>query len=125
VSIVETFFKTKLSQLLAKGIDTQRIILDPGFGFGKTISQNYQLLRNLRTFADMGAVMAGLSRKRMIWQVLDITPEESLHGTMILNMLALLNGATYLRVHDVKEAVATTRLYREYENSDLTNENFY
>ena len=119
------YCQTKVSQLQSKGIDTQRIILDPGFGFGKTIPQNYQLLRNLRTFADMGPVLAGLSRKTMIWKVLGITPEESLHGTMILNMLALLNGATYLRVHDVKEAVATAKLYREYENSDLTNENFY
>ena len=122
--LVKSFFATKLTLLQNKGIDTQRIILDPGFGFGKTISQNYQLLRNLRTFAEMGPVMAGLSRKTMIWKVLGITPEESLHGTMILNMLALLNGATYLRVHDVKEAVATARLYREYENSGLTNENF-
>ena len=124
-NLVKHFFQTKLIQLQTKGIDNQRIILDPGFGFGKTIPQNYQLLRNLRTFADMGPVLAGLSRKTMIWKVLEITPEESLHGTMILNMLALLNGATYLRVHDVKEAVATARLYKEYESSGLTNENFY
>jgi dihydropteroate synthase len=101
VSVVKDFFKIKLEQLQKKGIDSQRIILDPGFGFGKTIPQNYQLLQNLNTFAEMGAVMVGLSRKSMIWKVLEITPEESLQGTIALNKLALINGATYLRVHDV------------------------
>ena len=115
VSLVKDFFAIKMKKLKQKGIDSQRVILDPGFGFGKTISQNYQLLRNLNTFADMGTVLAGLSRKTMIWKVLKITPEESLQGTMILNMLALINGATYLRVHDVKEAVATVKLYKEYK----------
>ena len=113
VTLVKKFFTTKIKQLQAKGIDNQRIILDPGFGFGKTITQNYQLLHNLNTFAEMGTVLAGLSRKSMIWKVLRITAEESLQNTMILNMLALINGATYLRVHDVKEAVATVKLYRE------------
>jgi len=114
VTVVKDFFKIKLKQLNDRGIDNQRIILDPGFGFGKTITQNYRLLYYLNTFAEMGTVLVGLSRKSMIWKVLKITPEESLSGTMILNMLALLNGATYLRVHDVAEAVATVRLFKEY-----------
>jgi len=116
-SLVKDFFTTKMEKLQQKGINNQRVILDPGFGFGKTIPQNYQLLRNLNTFADLGQVLAGLSRKTMIWKVLEITPAESLPGTMMLNMLALTNGATYLRVHDVKEAVATVKLYKEYKNN--------
>jgi dihydropteroate synthase len=99
VSLVKDFLKIKMEQLQKKGIDNQRIILDPGFGFGKTTPQNYQLLHNLSTFAEMGTVMVGLSRKSMIWEVLGITPEESLQGTIALNELALMNGATYLRVH--------------------------
>ena len=105
VSLVKDFFKIKMERLQQKSIDNQRIILDPGFGFGKTIVQNYLLLHYLHTFAEMGTVLVGLSRKSMIWKVLEITPEESLAGTIALNMLALINGATYLRVHDVKEAV--------------------
>jgi dihydropteroate synthase len=113
LSVVKNYFTEKMEQLKTKGIDSERIILDPGFGFGKTMSQNYQLLHYLNTFAEMRPVLAGLSRKTMIWKVLGITPEESLHGTIALNMLALVNGATYLRVHDVKEAVATVKLFLE------------
>ena len=102
VAVVKDFFKIKIEQLQKKSIDNQRIILDPGFGFGKTTSQNYQLLQNLNIFAEMGTVMVGLSQKRMIGKVFGITPEESLQGTIALNKLALMNGATYLRVHDVK-----------------------
>ena len=114
VSVVKDFFTVKMEQLQQKGIDSKRIILDPGFGFGKTIYQNYQLLNHLSTFAEMGTVLAGLSRKSMIWKVLNVTPAESLSGTIALNMLALINGATFLRVHDVKEAVETVRLYERY-----------
>ena len=110
VAQVKDFFTIKIEQLQKKGIDSQRIILDPGFGFGKTISQNYQLLQNLNIFAEMGATLAGLSRKSMIWKVLGITPEESLPETIALNKLALINGATYLRVHDVREAVGSREI---------------
>jgi dihydropteroate synthase len=106
-----------MKQLQEKGIDRQRVILDPGFGFGKTIPQNYRLLHYLNIFADMGTTLAGLSRKSMIWKVLETTPQESLTGTIALNMLALTNGATCLRVHDVKEAVATVKLYKEYKRN--------
>ena len=122
VSIVKEFFKTKMEQLQEKGIDSQRIILDPGFGFGKTTAQNYRLLYYLNTFAEMGTILAGLSRKSMIWKVLKIMPGKSLPGTMILNILALLNRATYLRVHDVAEAVATVKLFEEFRSSGLTED---
>lgn len=81
------------------------VIIDPGFGFGKTTAHNYKLLRGLPRFAALGApVLVGLSRKRMITEVLDTTAAEALNGTTILNTVAVLNGASILRVHDVREA---------------------
>jgi dihydropteroate synthase len=88
------------------------IIIDPGFGFAKTIEQNFNLLRHLEYLKIVGRpILAGLSRKSMIWKTLQIKPEEALTGTTALHMHALLNGATILRVHDVKEAVETIQLY--------------
>ena len=82
------------------------VILDPGFGFAKTVEQNYQLLASLEMFADTGmAVLAGMSRKSMIWRPLGITPEDSLAGTIALHTASLLKGADIVRVHDVAEAV--------------------
>ena len=90
-------------------------ILDPGFGFAKTVEQNYELLEGLDRFQSLGRpVLAGLSRKSMIYKLLGITPEESLSATCVLNFRALQKGATILRVHDVKEAVQTVKLF---ENS--------
>ena len=87
------------------------VIVDPGFGFAKTVEQNYKLLAALDKFHLTGApVLAGLSRKSMIWRALDIKAEEALNGTTALNTVALLNGADILRVHDVKEAVETVKL---------------
>ena len=87
------------------------IIIDPGFGFGKTANHNYELLNRLDAFKVFGLpVLAGLSRKSMIWKELNITPGESLNGTTALNTIALLGGCNILRVHDVKEAVETIRL---------------
>ncbi len=87
------------------------IIIDPGFGFAKTVEQNYRLLAGLRQFADTGLpVLAGLSRKSMIWRPLGITPEEALPGTTALNAAALLNGADILRVHDVGAARQTVEV---------------
>ncbi|MDR0364102.1 MAG: dihydropteroate synthase [Bacteroidales bacterium] len=114
--VVKRFFEEKLFLFQSKGIENKRIILDPGFGFGKTIPQNYQLLRYLNTFAKMGDTLAGLSRKSMIYKTLKITPQEALQGTVALNMIALMNGAKYLRVHDVKEAKEVVALYYAYEN---------
>lgn len=91
------------------------VILDPGFGFGKTTAHNYTLLRELGRLTSLGVpVLAGLSRKRMINAVLGTTPEEALNGTTSLNTIALLNGASLLRVHDVKEAVQTVKLVQAY-----------
>ena len=90
----------------------EQIIIDPGFGFGKTVAHNYELLSMLGVFANTGRiVLAGISRKSMICKPLRISPENALNGTTALNMVALMNGADILRVHDVKEAVETVKLF--------------
>ena len=87
------------------------IILDPGFGFGKTLEQNFQLLSELEKLLVMELpLLVGMSRKRMVWQTLQVTPDESLNGTTVLNTVALQKGASILRVHDVREAVEAVRL---------------
>ena len=102
------FFRQQIAKFPA-GYD--QIILDPGFGFGKSVEHNYTLLRRLKEFRETGfPLMAGLSRKSMINRVLGTKPSEALNGTTILNTIALLNGAGILRVHDVKEAVEAVRL---------------
>ena len=91
------------------------IILDPGFGFAKTVEQNYELLRKMDSLKVLGLpILAGLSRKSMIFRPLDITPDEALTGTIALQMLALTKGANILRVHDVKEAKQIITLYNHY-----------
>ena len=93
------------------------IILDPGFGFAKTIDQNFQLLLNLKEFKTFNLpVLVGLSRKSMVYKTLDINPEEALNGTTALHMIALRQGAHILRVHDVKEAVQCIKLARELQH---------
>lgn len=88
-----------------RGLGVNDIIIDPGFGFAKTVEQNFKMLRDLGEFCKMGMpVLAGLSRKSMIWRKLGITPEESLTGTIALNTMAIERGANILRVHDVKPA---------------------
>ncbi len=92
------------------------MVLDPGFGFGKTTAHNYTLLRELPRIAALGApVLVGVSRKRMINEVLGTVPDEALNGTTVLNTLALQGGAAILRVHDVKEAVQVVALYRAFQ----------
>jgi dihydropteroate synthase len=87
------------------------VLLDPGFGFGKTTTHNHALLRGLPALLALGApVLVGLSRKRMINEVLGTTPATALNGTTVLHTIALLNGASLLRVHDVREAVEAVRL---------------
>lgn len=101
----------KCNQLKSLGVAD--IIIDPGFGFAKSIAQNYELLRNLGYFIRLGyPLLAGLSRKSMIYKTLHIEPSEALNGTTALNMVALQNGASILRVHDVKEANETIKLYK-------------
>ena len=94
-----------------RGLGVNDIIIDPGFGFAKTVEQNFRLLDELGEFCKMGMpVLAGLSRKTMIWKTLGITPGESLYGTIALDAIALDRGADIVRVHDVAPAVATARL---------------
>lgn len=112
------YFEAKAAQLRAVGIAKENIIFDPGFGFAKTIGQNYALLAGLHRVCALGyPVLAGLSRKSMIYKVLDATPEESLPGTIALGWECLRQGASILRVHDVREAVDTVRIYEEFERN--------
>lgn len=115
---VVSYFRERVERLLAAGIRRERIILDPGFGFAKTVDQNYELLSGLHRMCALGfPVLAGLSRKSMIYKVLDATPEESLAGTVALGWECLRQGANILRVHDVREAADTVRLFRIYEQN--------
>ena len=87
------------------------IILDPGFGFGKTVEENYRVMARMEQLAIMNLpLLVGVSRKSMIWKLLDCTPEEALNGTTVLNTLALMKGASILRVHDVRQAAEAVRL---------------
>lgn len=98
-----SYFSQKISLLEEKGIHD--IIIDPGFGFSKTLEQNFEILNSLEQFHLLGKpILAGISRKSMIYKRLGITADEALNGTTILNTLALIKGASILRVHDVKEA---------------------
>lgn len=109
--------KNELANTIKRCIDSgiENVIIDPGFGFGKTLQHNYQLLSMLKVFTTLGyPVLAGVSRKSMICKPLGIKPEQALNGTTAINMVALMNGASILRVHDVKEAVETVRLFNEY-----------
>lgn len=108
----------RLRQVIRKCHDAgiEEIIIDPGFGFGKTVEHNFDLLRLLSTFARLEKpVMVGISRKSMICKPLKVNPEHALNGTTALHMAALLNGANILRVHDVKEAVETIKLYQQLQ----------
>lgn len=103
-----------------RGLGVNDIIIDPGFGFAKTISQNYELLEELGEFCKMGMpVLVGLSRKRMIYELLGITPEDSLEGTIALNTMALERGADILRVHDVGAAVRTIKLTKPLDERKI------
>lgn len=94
------------------------VIIDPGFGFAKTVDQNYRLLAALGMFREIGCpVLAGVSRKTMIWKELGIHPDEALNGTTAINMIALMNGADILRVHDVRECAETVRLFCAYQRN--------
>lgn len=113
VSDIAAFFNKNLTRLKSLGVS--QVILDPGFGFGKTIEHNYRLLAGLQHFRQFQhPVMVGLSRKSMINKVLNINPEDALNGTSVLHTIALLNGADILRVHDVQAAVECKRLVHTY-----------
>ncbi len=106
------WFAAKLETLYQMGAND--VIIDPGFGFSKTLEQNYELMRHLSDFRIFGLpLLVGISRKSMIYKLLGGTPAESLNGTSVLNTYALLNGADILRVHDVREAVEAIRLVEQ------------
>ena len=110
------YLQQKIARL--RDLKVKDIIVDPGFGFAKTIDQNYTLLKNLSVFLTLGApLLVGLSRKSMIYRRLDINVEEAGNGTTVLNTLALMNGASILRVHDVKEALEAIQLVEYYRDA--------
>lgn len=111
------FFARQLT--LFKEAGCVDVILDPGFGFGKTLEQNYFLMKNLSAFQIFECpILVGISRKSMIYKLLETSPEEALTGTVVLNTLALQQGASILRVHDVGEAVETVRVFNMYQMSN-------
>lgn len=114
---VRRFFTARITLLNELGC--QNIILDPGFGFGKTLSHNYELLREMDSFNDLQyPLLVGISRKSMIYKLLDTTPADALNGTTVLNTIALLKGASILRVHDVKQAVETVKIVTATRGGD-------
>ncbi len=109
------YLRKKINQLTQIGL--KDVIIDMGFGFSKTIEQNYELLRNLELFAMLNApILVGLSRKSMIYKLLNISPEKALNGTSVLHTIALLKGARILRVHDVSEAKEVIGLLNNFKH---------
>ncbi len=109
VEEIMLFFQTKINKL--NEMDFNQIIIDPGFGFGKTLEHNYEILKNLKQFQKFKLpVLVGASRKSMIYKLLNGTAEQALNGTSVVNTFSLLNGASILRVHDVKEAVECVKI---------------
>ena len=108
------YFSKKIAELHLLGVND--IIIDPGFGFSKTMDQNYELMAALRGFSIFELpLLVGISRKKMIANLLDTTPSDSLNGTTVLNTFALQNGANILRVHDVKEVVEAIKIVKKLE----------
>ena len=105
----------QIKNLEKKGV--KDIIIDPGFGFGKTLEHNYQLLNNLQFLHDLNRpILAGVSRKSMIYKLLENTPAEALNGTTAIHAICLQKGASILRVHDVKEAIECTKIINFAKN---------
>ncbi len=113
---VTLYFDQKIKHLSSRGFS--KIIIDPGFGFGKTTEHNYQLLKGFDTLLSLGCpILAGVSRKSMINKVINTNPVTALNGTTVVNTIALLNGASILRVHDVVEAKQAVKLVQFYKNA--------
>ena len=112
------YFARKIQQLRDLGV--KDIIIDPGFGFGKTLGHNYELMAHLEEFSVFGLpLLVGVSRKSMIYRLLGGTPEESLNGTAVLDTIALMKGADILRVHDVREAVEAVKIVKRVTDCNL------
>ena len=107
-----SFFRNKLEVMKKAGVDVdKKVILDPGYGFGKTVEQNYTVLAHQARLREFGLpILSALSRKSMAWKLLGITPADALPATIAMNTVALMNGADWLRVHDVQEAVHTLKI---------------
>lgn len=109
------YFSSIIAKARSFGIND--LVIDPGFGFAKTLDQNYEVLKDLELFQMLDLpILAGISRKSMIYKVLDSSAKEALNGTTFLNAFALSKGASILRVHDVKEAVEAVELYKKLKN---------
>jgi dihydropteroate synthase len=120
VADILRWFGQRIFRLQSAGI--KDIIIDPGFGFGKTVEHNFEMLRRLGDFSVAGLpLLIGVSRKSMIWRTLGITADEALNGTSVLNAIALLNGADILRVHDVREAVQAVTLFKNFLGTSGTS----
>ncbi len=113
------YFSERIS--MARKVGINDVIIDPGFGFSKTLNQNYELLSKLELFKSLEVpLLSALSRKSMIYKFFDYTPQEALNATSVLNTISLIKGAKLLRVHDVKEAVECVKLYlKTYENKNI------
>lgn len=117
---VNQFFAKKIQALKKRGIND--IILDPGYGFGKSLKHNYELLQHQNFLSlENFPILVGVSRKSMLCRLLKVTPEEALNGTTALHMLSLVNGANILRVHDVKEAVQSIQIFEAFKNPEEIN----
>ncbi len=118
VDEVLAYFQRRIAFLQAAGVRREQIVLDPGFGFAKTLNQNYALLHGLHRLCETDCpVLAGVSRKSMIWKALNTTPSGSLAGTVALEWECLRQGAAILRAHDVREAVDAVRLFEIYKRN--------
>ena len=116
VTEVAEYLRERIARLTEAGVRREKIVVDPGFGFAKTTEQNFQLLAGLHRLRELNTpILAGVSRKSMIYKTLNTTPAEALNGTTALHWECLRQGATILRVHDVREAVQTVRLYEKFE----------
>ncbi len=114
VADILKWFGERIFKLHSVGV--KDIIIDPGFGFGKTSEQNFEILKRLGDFSIAGLpILAGISRKSMIWKTLGLSADEALNGTTVLNTIALINGADILRVHDVREAVQAIKLFTKLQ----------
>ena len=114
-----SFFKGRLQIMEKAGVDVKRkVILDPGYGFGKSVEQNYTVLANQRRLCELGLpVLSALSRKSMAWKLLEITPEQALPATIVMNTVAIEQGADWIRVHDVEEASHTVRIMQALKDN--------
>ena len=114
-----SFFRIRVGLLEKSGVDVcHKVILDPGYGFGKTLGQNYTILAHQAELREFGLpILAGLSRKSMAWKLLGITPADALPATVAMNTVALMHGADWLRVHDVGEALHTVKIFGALEEN--------